>query len=140
MAKALWILMALFCLRVLGQVLVEFFDVGFLPPSQEWFSGLIPYLPLLASQIVIILLMAKIGVDFTRRSGFSYRPRRRVGFFLLAFGIVYLVSMVIRYVVRMSLYPQERWTGGLIPIFFHWVLACYVLLIAWHHFRTGRPN
>jgi hypothetical protein len=41
-AKILWVLMALFCLRVLGQVAVELLHVRFLPPSEEWFSGMIP--------------------------------------------------------------------------------------------------
>ena len=37
--------------------------------------------------------------------------------------------MIIRYVIRMSLYPHERWTGGLVPIFFHWVLAWFLLIV-----------
>ena len=139
-ALLLWLLMGLFCLRVLGQVLVEFLHVQFLPPSEEWFSGLIPYSPLLASQLVVILLMAKIGVDFTRREGWSYRPRRRAGMALLIFGWLYLLAMTIRYIVRMTLYPSERWTGGSIPIFFHWVLATYVLVLGFHHWRHGRQR
>src|SRR3954464_15724826 len=99
-ATILWVLTCLFCLRVLGQVLVEFVGVGFLPPSEEWFSGVMPYPPLLASQVVIILLMAKVGVDFTRRGGWSYRPRRPAGSLLLALGAVYLLVMLIRYAVR----------------------------------------
>jgi uncharacterized protein len=139
-ALILWILMGLFCLRVLGQVLVEFLRVGFLPPSEEWFSGLLPYPPLLASQIMLIALMTKIGLDFTRQLGWTYRPRHRAGLLLLAFGTVYLVVMIIRYAVRMMLYPHERWTGGSIPIFFHWVLAVYVLVLGAHHWRRAvRP-
>ena len=97
-----------------------------------------PYPPLLASQLVIILLMAKIGADFTRREGWSYRPRRPAGMALLIFGWLYLLAMIIRYIVRMTLYPSERWTGGAIPIFFHWVLATYVLVLGFHHWRQGR--
>jgi hypothetical protein len=37
---------------------------------------------------------------------------------LLAIGSVYLAVMAIRYAIRMSLYPRERWSGGSIPIFF----------------------
>ena len=84
-AKLLWILTGLFCLRVVGQVLVEFLHVGFLPPSGEWFSGLIPYPELLVSQVLIIAVQLKIDVDFTRRTGWSYRPRRAVGQWLLGF-------------------------------------------------------
>jgi uncharacterized protein len=134
-ATALWLLMGLFALRVLGQVLVEFWHVRCLPPSEEWFSGLLNYPALLTSQIVILLLMLKIGVDFSRQKDWSYRSRRSAGFWLLAFGVIYLSVMIIRYVVRMSLYPHERWTGGSIPIFFHWVLAAYVLVLGLDHWQ-----
>jgi len=132
--------MALFCLRVLGQVLVEILGVRFLPPSKEWASGLIPYPWLLASQVAIIGLQAKIGLDFTRQSGWAYRPRRRAGVVLLILGTFYLAAMIVRYVVRMSLYPDERWTGGSIPIVFHWVLATYVLLVGYHHWQHGQSG
>src|SRR5439155_195217 len=82
-------------------------------------------------------VMAAVGVAFTRRSGWAYRPRRLAGSLLLAFGGLYLAVMVVRYAVRMSLYPPERWTGGSIPIFFHWVLAAWVLVVGWHHRRHG---
>lgn len=111
-AFVLWFLMALFFLRVVGQILVEFWQVRFLPPSEEWFSGLLPYPQLLTSQILILLLMVKIGLDFSRQAGWSYRPRVHVGSWLLVFGSVYLLVMIVRYVIRMSLYPHERWTGG----------------------------
>jgi uncharacterized protein len=137
-AVALWVLMGLFCLRVLGQILVEFLHVRFLPASAEWYSGLIPYRPLLASQMLIIGLQAKIGLDFTRQSGWTYRPRPTAGLWLLCFGSVYLAAMIIRYIVRMALQPAERWTGGSIPIFFHWILAAYVLIVGYHHWRKSR--
>jgi hypothetical protein len=140
-AVLLWMLMGLFALRVLGQALVEFWNVRFLPPSEEWFSGLLNYPALLASQVAILLLMFKIGVDFGRQRGWSYRPQQSAGFWLLAFGGVYLCVMLIRYAVRMSLYPHERWTGGSIPIFFHWVLATYVLALGVDHWRRRlRPK
>ena len=115
-SRILWILLALFCCRVLGQVLVEFFGVRFLPPSEEWFSGLIPYPRLLATQIAIILLFVKICSDLTTRQGWFHQPRNWFGKILLVFGSLYLLIMVVRYGVRMSLYPGERWTGGSIPI------------------------
>ena len=52
--------------------------------------------------------------------------------------MIYLTAMIARYAIRMGLYPQYRWTGGAIPIFFHWVLAVYVLAIGYHHWRPGR--
>ena len=136
---ALWILSGAFCSRVLAQMLVEFFQVDFLPASEEWFSGLIPYPRLLISQILLILLLGKISLDLTRGKGWFATPRRWLATTLLACGTVYLLVMIIRYVLRMGLYPMERWTGGSIPIFFHWVLAAAVLLIGSYHRRYSKP-
>jgi hypothetical protein len=57
-------LLFLFCLRVLGQILVAFFHVPFLPPMEEWFSGLLPYPGLLTTQILIIALYGQICLDY----------------------------------------------------------------------------
>lgn len=137
-AAILWLLLLLFILRVVGQVLVAFFDVGFLPPMARWYSGLLPYPWLLASQAVIILVYGKVCIDFTRGHGFFVRPRRRFGVALLAFGALYLGVMLARYGIRMGLYPGERWTGGSIPTFFHWVLAGFLLVLGSYHWRESR--
>ena len=129
----LWICLVLFACRITGQILVEFFGVTFLPPSKEWFSGIISYPILLVFQIAIILLMAQVATDITKgtgrfsRSSFVTAKNLRIG------GSIYLVSMILRYIIRMYIYPEERWTGGCIPIFFHWVLATFVL--AWGNFN-----
>jgi putative CocE/NonD family hydrolase len=139
-AAALWVLLGLFVLRVIGQLLVAVGDGRFLPPWEEWFSGLVQYPRLLASQFVIILVYGKVCLDFTRGRGFFVTPRRGFGSWLLAFGSVYLGVMVVRYVIRMSLYPPERWAGGSIPIFFHWVLASFILVLGGYHRRAApRP-
>ena len=44
----------LFFLRVLGQALVVFFSVSWLPSTEQWASGLIPYPTLLATQVVLL--------------------------------------------------------------------------------------
>ena len=54
---------------------------------------------------------------------------------LLTVGSVYLAVMAIRYAIRMTLYPPERWSGGSIPIFFHWVLAGFILVLGFYHRR-----
>lgn len=134
-ARWLWLLLALFSLRVLGQALVAAFSVSFLPPMEEWFSGVIPYPLLLAIQLVMIGVFATICIDLTRGAGYFARRRPGLGAFLTVFGFWYLAVMIIRYVLRMSLYPHERWTGGSIPIFFHWVLATFILIFARYHKR-----
>lgn len=137
-------LLFLFCLRVLGQILVAFFHVSFLPPMEEWMSGLLPYPELLTAQILIIVLYGKICLDFARGRGFFVTPRRWLGTGLLIFGSLYLGVMILRYVIRMSLYPHERWVGGCIPIFFHWVLSSFILVLGSYHWRTtqrpGKPG
>jgi putative CocE/NonD family hydrolase len=137
-----WVLTALlflFCLRVLGQILVAFFKVSFLPPMEEWFSGVLPYPELLTAQILIVVLYGKICLDFRRGLGFFVTPRRRLGTGLLLFGSLYLGVMILRYVMRMGLYPHERWAGGCIPIFFHWVLSSFLLVVGGYHWRTTPP-
>ena len=92
---------------------------------------------MLPLRYVIIALFAWIVIDVSRGRGFFAIPRIRLGSPLLVFGSAYLGVMVIRYVVRMSLYPPERWTGSSIPIFFHWVLASYLLTVARFHIRKS---
>jgi hypothetical protein len=128
----LWILLALFVLRVAGQAMVAFFGVPWLPPMERWYSGLVPYEALLPVQILIIVLMAKISSDFTRRRGFFVQPRRFFAVHWLWFGWLYLAVMLLRYPIQMYVKPD----GPVIPIFFHWVLASFVIAVGlWHRRR-----
>ena len=140
-AAHLWVLaalLALFCLRVFGQLVAALTGAPFLPPMEEWFSGLIPYPRVLTAQVLIIAVYGKVVYDFARGSGFFITPRQELGRGLLGFGMIYLGVMVIRYVVRMSLYPPEHWTGGSIPTFFHWVLAGFILTLG--HYQWTRAD
>jgi putative CocE/NonD family hydrolase len=140
-AAVLWVLLALFVVRVLGQLIVVIAAPPFLPPMEEWLSGSIPYPYLLASQILIILLMIKMYRDVQRTKNFWGTPKRGLGKALVSFGMIYLTVMIIRYTIRMSLYPLGRWTGGSIPIIFHLVLASFVLTLGVFHLRnTTRPQ
>ena len=133
LAPLLWTLLGLFVLRVTGQALVACCNAGFLPPMAEWYSGLMPYEYLLPSQIAIIALMVKICIDFTREQGLFVAPRRLFAVEWLYFGYVYLAVMVARYPLTMYLHPEARWFGGTIPIFFHWVLAAFVISVGLYH-------
>ncbi len=123
----LWSLTLLFCLRVLGQILVAVWQVPFLPPMAHWYSGLIPYPILLLTQLLILGLQAKINTNLARQSGFFRRPKLLVGKGLQYFCYIYAAVMVVRYVATMTLYPERRWLGeGTIPIVFHFVLSAYL--------------
>jgi hypothetical protein len=125
----LWFLLGLFVLRVIGQALVAFLDVQFLPPMQAWYSGLMPYEVLLPSQIAIIAVMAKICLDFTRGRGFFFDSKRFFATAWLWFGYAYLAAMMARAVFLWD-HP--------IPIVFHWVLAAFVITVGLSHRRRRR--
>lgn len=135
LAALLWLLLALFVLRVVLQMLVAFVGVDFLPPMRQWYSGLMPYEYLLPSQLIIIALMVKICANFTRGAGFFVSPRRFFAVYWLRFGYVYLAVMLARYPLQRALHPEARWYDGTIPIVFHWVLAIFVILVGLHHRR-----
>jgi hypothetical protein len=128
-AGALWALLALFALRVAGQALVAFLGVDFLPPMQAWYSGLMPYPYLLPAQILLIALMAKICVDFSRRRGYFYDAKRWLAVEWLWFGWIYLAAMLAR-----AIFLWDR----PIPIVFHWVLAAFVIAVGLSHRRRLR--
>ena len=132
MVPLLWALLLLFVLRVAGQAMVAFWGVPWLPPMERWYSGLMPYPLLLPAQIAIIVLMAKICSDFTRRCGFFVQPRRVFAGPWLWFGWIYLAGMLLRYPLQMAFKPD----APVIPIPFHWVLAGFVIAVGlWHRKR-----
>ncbi len=123
MTCLLWALLGLFVLRVLGQALVAFAGVQFLPPMQAWYSGLMPYEFLLPSQILLIVLMTWICIDFTRRRGPFYEAQPLFAVYWLYFGWIYLIAMIGRFV----------WFGLSIPVVFHWVLAAFMIAVGMSH-------
>ena len=130
-AHVLWLLLGAFVLRVVGQALVVFAGVEWLPPMEAWMSGLMPYPQLLASQLIIIALYARIALDVTRGRGWFARPSRRFGTGVLVFGWVYFIVMAARGIV--GLHPRAAWLRDPIPIFFHLVLASFLIVFGrWH--------
>lgn len=116
----------LFCVRVLGQVVVRFFAPRWLPPMSQWHR--IPYRLLLPIQVVFIAVIAAVVLDFAAGPWFFAKPNRSVGLFLIGVSGVYAGSMLLRYANRMARRPTERWFGGTIPIVFHFVLAGFLFV------------
>jgi len=131
------LLTLLFALRVLGQALVAFFGVTWLPVMEQWFSGLIPYPALLIIQLLMLRLMIKVAAEIWRGKGFYAEARPHWSQFLRRFSAVYAAIMVLRYILTMILQPEMRWFGGAIPITFHFVLAAFIFVLGCYH-RAAR--
>ena len=119
----------LFALRVLGQLLTLVMDVGFLPPFERWYSGLIAYPLLLPIQIALLGLMIAITRDFARGRGFFVRLSPRAGRYLKYASYLYALVMATRYVLTMTLNSELRWFTGTTPIWFHFVLAAFLFTL-----------
>jgi hypothetical protein len=136
--RVLALLTVLFALRVIGQALVEFFGVDWLPRSGAWASGLIPYPILLAVQLAMLAGMLKISADVSVERGFFAVPRPLWPRFLIGFSKLYAAGMALRYILTLIFFADMRWLGGIIPIFFHFVLAAF--LYSWGRFVSRHPN
>jgi hypothetical protein len=137
-AAALWTLFALFAGRVAGQLAVAIGIAPVLPPMEQWQSGLLPYPALVAAQAAILAVLGTVCLQFSRGRGYFVRRRGWLGTPLWIAGWVYALSMAVRYAVWMTVRPDQRWTGDLIPVAFHIVLASFLLVVSDYH-RQRRP-
>ncbi len=117
-------LLGLFALRVVGQLLVASGVAPFLPPMDDWQSGLLPYPLLLASQVAILGIFGTVCVQFTRGRGYFVRHHTWLATPLWIIGWIYAAGMIVRYGVLRR---------DAIPVVFHLVLASFLLTVARHH-------
>ena len=96
-AWILWLLTILLLGRVVGQLIVYFRGPSWLPPMEQWQSGLVPYWFLVSVQVVVLALMASISLDFSRGRGFWMQPHPRLGLVVLWWSYLYFGAMVLRY-------------------------------------------
>lgn len=130
-APVLWLLYLAFAARVAGQALVVFRHVQWLPSNEAWMSGALAYPVLLAAQLLILAIFARVLYDFTSGRGWFVEPHPAFARGLYVFGLVYFTTMLARGIV--SLHPAAAWLGDPIPIVFHLVLASFLLVVAaWH--------
>jgi hypothetical protein len=129
----LWAFTLLLAGRVAGQLMVATVSPKWLPPMEQWQSGLVSYPVLVAGQAVVLTLMIWISVDFSRGAGFWIAPHPRLGLTALAWSYFYFGAMVVRYGVRMARRPDQRWLGGTIPIIFHAVVAAFQWTFGTYH-------
>ena len=125
--------------RVSGQFIVLKYSPAWLPPMEEWYSGLVPYPWLLSSQILILAIQGRIIWDLWKGNGFFARRHSVFGIWVRRFSYLYFGVMLLRYVITMVVYPDRRWFGGTIPIIFHFVLATFLFVWSRHHTQNTNP-
>ena len=130
---ALWLFTVLLIGRVIGQIVVVLWAPRWLPPMQQWQSGLLPYPVLLIGQAVVLTLMIWISIDFSNRAGYWVEPHPALGLAAVWWSYLYAGAMVVRYIVRMKRRPDQRWFGGTIPIVFHTVVAAFQWTFGMYH-------
>ncbi|HUF28135.1 MAG TPA: hypothetical protein VMM18_14260 [Gemmatimonadaceae bacterium] len=130
-AVVLWLLLASFVLRVLGQVIVVVRHPRWLPPMKEWYSGLLSYPLLLPIQILFIVVMTLMTLGVASEAGAFGAPRPVLGAWLVWLSYVYAGGMVARFIVWLRRPPERR--RAWIPIIFHVVLAAFLWVFgSWH--------
>ena len=128
----LWGMTALFSFRVIAQLIVANFETGFLPPFESWHSGTMPYSLLLLIQVLILIIMLTTN---TRYCSGKLIGKPLIGRGLLIFGVIYLLVMLLRFGLGLTLFSEDRWFSNYIPTFFHLVLAVWVLTIGRIHYK-----
>ena len=132
-APWLWSLLSLFCFRVIAQLGLLVGDLPFLPPFEKWHSGMMPYEALSIGQLLIIAIGLNIAIIFTKG---TIVPHPKIGWFLLVLGGSYLSIMIVRFFLGLTLFPRSRWFTNDLPIFFHIILALFILVVANFHSQT----
>lgn len=127
------ILLALFCFRVLAQLLQSFIEIPFLPPFDAWQSGAVPYEALLASQILIIVFY---GWILRRLVLGRMQPSRRQGRVFFVIGLVYFSVMVVRLLIGVTGLSEHHWFRSYLPTLFHFVLSGYLIVVGYFHLQA----
>ena len=133
LGPVLWILTVLLIGRVAGQLVVARWAPRWLPPFEQWQSGLLPYPVLVFGQAIVLTLMIWISLDFSRGAGFWVEPHPALGRAALWWSYLYFGAMVVRYIVRMTRRPDQRWLGGTMPIILHSLVALFQWLFGSYH-------
>ena len=121
----LWICIALFFVRVIGQIEVLLMAPRWLPPMSAWYSGLLPYPILLPAQIALLMLMCVLVI----RTCPSDEPPGRAATIWRSLALLYFLVMVVRLGLSVHVHGRDFYLNGAIPVAFHWVLALFLLLL-----------
>lgn len=127
----LWGLLGLFCFRVIAQLIQSNFSMDFLPAFEAWHSGALPYHYLVITQILIIFLYVYICIRFTNK---NVVPNRKLGNIFLFAGLIYAGIMFARLLIGVFV-SSSTWFHAYLPIFFHFVLAAFLIIVGMFHLK-----
>ncbi len=134
-APWLWLLVALFSFRVIAQFIALKSAPAFLPSFDAWHSATVPYWLLVASQLVIITILAATAWRFTYG---NVHPRPILGRTLLVLGCIYLGVMLVRLALGLTILTAHPWFSKVLPTIFHIVLAAFLILVGLYHVRRDK--
>ena len=129
-AVGLLALQTMFLARVFGQIFALLAEPSWLPSLEHWMSGLLPYYILLPAQILLLIFMSLVTYDACRQDGYWHVRNQATRDTLRVLATIYFIAVILRYVMTMAFVPELRWLGHTIPIFFHFVLASYLLVLS----------
>ena len=121
----LWILAALFALRVAAQPLALVVEAPVLPRFESWHSALLPYPLLLAAQLLILAWLVTTAARVSRG---GVQPNRMFGRLVLGVAAAYGMVMFTRLVLGVTVLSDMRWFARPVPAIFHLVLAGYLFV------------
>jgi hypothetical protein len=127
-------LLLLFCFRVLAQLIQAWYSVTFLPPFEAWESGALPYWLLVLSQMLIIVVCARVIRRMHKGLTIPSMTRGKV---LLILGSIYFGLMCVRLIIGLTVATDHFWFGARLPTAFHFVLAGFILVCGWFHYTTS---
>lgn len=93
-----------------------------------------PYPLLVISQIVIIVACARV---IWRLHTGAVVPSLKTGKLLLVIGGIYGGLMCVRLVIGLTVGADHFWFSARLPTAFHFVLAGFVLVYGWFHYRAS---
>jgi hypothetical protein len=127
----------IFAVRVAGQAIQRWMPQPGLPPFEAFQGSPLPYSVLLASQLILLAMMAVYTMRLARA---RLAPDHRAGVLLAWLGGIYMTVAVTRIAIGLWVPDAAAWFTVWIPALLHVVLASYVLTLAHYHVVESRPR
>lgn len=124
-ALVLVLLMIAFAGRVVVQLVQLEHPVNWLPSFERWQSGALPYAVLLGGQLAILGAQLHIVRSVRALHPMLGNRSHRV---VRAFAHTYLVVMVVRLLVGLTVAAPGSWFDARLPTVFHLLLATFLLV------------